>query len=683
MSDKLKGRAPGWDEDGALRSDPVFAITQVAVLVKIIVTVLALDLRSFDTFTLPKSVAAHSMSLVIVALLVWLVARHGRSVLFWSPLHVGVGALLLAFAIATPFALDPTVALFGTFKRYLGLTQMLDNVVLYFSIGALFRDRRSLRLLLVTCMGVAVPVLAYAFVQRLGLDPFHFVQNSTQIPISFLGNPDIAGGFVAVVGITALGLSVLLAGPARASYRLALVVLGVACVGILFTTGVRAGVLAIAGGWLAVLILCARTPSIERRRFLIAAGVTGVLALGVIASPVRARLAPTVLRNDLSVISRIDIWRAAAVAIIERPILGIGPDNFVAAYPALRTQASLRTGELQNSTHDSLLYMATSAGTVGLAAYAFLLVLAISAGLRTARKGSPAAFALIPLLAYFLQSLVTVNEVALDLTFWTALGAIASASAATLPTRRRSSTLRSARPIGAAALGIAVLAISFTLAPRIVGGEALLASEAYTAAGLPDIALPYGQTAVRADPRRAEYWSSYASALDKLHAIAPAVSAFTLVARLQPWQPLSWENLAVVWSEFGNPTAAYAAANRIPTVDPYDGTGRSLDAELAYESGDFAKASKEGEYAIAYKGDEFSYYITISAYAHLKDYPRGEALSREAIAKYPTTRLRLEYAAILADESKTTEAVAVLDALLKDEPKNADAKALLDALTKK
>src|SRR5258708_7698201 len=204
-------RARVQDEDfpAALSADRVFIAAQVTLLVKLMLTVLVLDPMSQDTFSLPKSVAAHATSLVLAALLVWLLARYGRRILIWTPAHAAVAALVVAFAIATPFALDPTLALFGVFRRYLGLTQMLDNALLYFAVGVLFRDLRSLRLLALVVFGTAIPVLLYALLQRLGLDPLKF-NVSTAIPITTIGNPDIAGAYLAMVGISALGVAFLL-----------------------------------------------------------------------------------------------------------------------------------------------------------------------------------------------------------------------------------------------------------------------------------------------------------------------------------------------------------------------------------------------------------------------------------------------------------------------------------------
>lgn len=670
-----------------LRADPVFAIAQVVLLAKLMLVVLVFDPRSFDTFSLPKSVAAHSMSLLLAALLLWLVARHGRRVFFWSPAHIGAGALLAAFVVATPFALDPVLGLFGVFKRYLGLTQMLDNVVLYLAVGILFRDLRSLRLLTIVSIGTAVPVLAYAFVQRLGLDPLKFEQATTSIPISTLGNPDLAGAYVTITGITALGLAFLLWRRTSWIVIATIAVVGLACIGVLAFTGVRAGVLGAGAGWLAVVALTLRMPGYGNWRRLVAFAFGPVLAIGIAFSPIAPRLDPAFLAVDSSIQGHLEIWETAAKGIAARPVLGLGPDNFAAFYPANRAERSafVAPGQLQNSTHDIWLYITTSAGLLGAVSFIFLVALLIALCLRAARICEPAAFALIPLFAYLGTSLVTVNEVVVDWPFWVAAGVIASASASPLlvSRRRRAYSVSVPRvPVGVAAIVSALVLIGLTEVPRLVASEAMLAEEAYSAANRGAEATLHGQQAASLDPRRAEYWSSYGTGLFTNGSTPAAAAAYLEAATLQSWQPLHWRNLAITWGAIGNRESTRAASERAVAADPYDSVSRALLSSVAYDQGDFARSAAEGEHALALTKTPTSglYFVTISAYVQLKQLDRAESLARTAVAAFPTIPLRLQLAAILADRGEKDEAVALLDALLRDAPNNVDAQRLRAAI---
>jgi Tfp pilus assembly protein PilF len=410
-----------------------------------------------------------------------------------------------------------------------------------------------------------------------------------------------------------------------------------------------------------------------------------LLAVAVVFTPLGSRLTHVTSGSDVGVLSRFEAWAVAEQAVAARPAFGIGPDNFVAFYPANRTEGSvaLSKGELQNSTHDVWLYVATSSGLVGLAAFVLLVALLIERGIRVARRGETAALALIPLLAYLGQSLVGVNEVGVDWVFWLSAGIIAvtGAQAARRP-RTGWPAPRDARLVGGLALVAAIVLIGVTLPPRIAAGEALLATEAFTAANRGQEAIAHGQDAVAADARRAETWSSYGTALTNAGSLTAAVAAYERAASEQPWQPLNWRNLAIVWSSLGNRTAALASAERAVRADPYDGEAHDIVATLAYDAGDYARAAAEGELAIKYRlpPQVSTYFTTVSAYVQLKDLAKAEAIARAGVAAYPVATLKLQLAAILADRGDKAGALAIVDAVLAQDPSNADAKALRQAL---
>src|SRR5204862_8052793 len=109
---------------------------------------------------------------------------------------------------------------------------------------------------------------------------------------------------------------------------------------------------------------------------------------------------------------------------------GVGLDNFGIGYPAFREERSvfLSPTELQNSTHNWPLYIATSSGVIGLTAFVVLLVTAAAIVVRLVRSRDVAAIAVVPLLAFFGQGLVTVSALGTDWIPWLCLGVIAGAS---------------------------------------------------------------------------------------------------------------------------------------------------------------------------------------------------------------------------------------------------------------
>ncbi len=684
---RQRTRAAYVDEElpALLANDRVFALAQVTLFVKLMLTVFVLDYQALDTFALPKSVAAHATSLVLAALLFWLFARYGRRLLSWSPVHVAVGALLVAFSLATVFALDPTTAVFGTPRRYLGLTQVLDNVLLYVAAVTLLRDTRSLRLLAIVMLGTAVPEIAYTFVQKAGLDPLKF-REATAPLIGTLGNPDLLGSYLAIAAITAFAIAFLLSDRLSRPVIVGLVVLGLGCLAALFTTAVRAGVLALASGFVAIVLL-ALVVSWRRawwRRGILALGL--LLAVAILASPTAARLLPATLLKDPSIAVRAQIWDTAERAVAARPLLGLGPDNFVVFYPANRTEASAKTGLLENSTHSNWLYVATSAGLVGLAALFALIALVIEQGIRAAQRGQVGAVALVPLFAYLGQSFVGINEIVLDSVFWLSAGVLVAASATAVQRPRTGHRRpRSAALTGVVAIGAAA-AVAVTLVfPRIATDESISLSELYNNADRGREAIPFAQAAIAGDPRRGEGWSTYGTALANSGSFAGAVGAYTAASQREPWQALGWRNIAVIWSRLGNRGAAWAATNRALLADRYDPETHGLIATLAYDDGDYARAAAEGErsIALATQADEDTYFTTSSAYVQLKDLARAEAVIRLGMVRWPYPLLRTQLAAVVADEGRTAEAIAILDGVLAEFPNSPDAARLRQVLLAK
>lgn len=657
----------------------------MTLFVKVLLTLAVFDPYALDTFALPKSAAAHSASLVLAALLGWLFVRYRGRLVVWSPAHVAVGLMLVAFSLSSILALDRTIALFGTPRRFLGLSQMLDNVVLYVGAVTLLREARALRLVAFVALGPAALEALYLFVQKAGLDPIKYRDSATAL-IGTLGNPDLLGSYLAIAGISALGLAFLLVGRLSRPAVAGLVLLGISCMLGPFLVGVRAGVLAVAAGFVATALLAVRVPWRRPwwRRGLVAFGV--LLVAGILVSPVAGRLRPDTLVKDPAITMRVAIWDAAAKAVIARPVLGIGPDNFVVFYPAHRAEASGRTGLLENSTHSMWLYVATSAGLIGLIGLFLFVALVTEAGIRGARAGAVGSLALVPFLAFVGQSFVGINEVVLEWVFWLSAGMVAGAAGRALR-RPRTGYRRptASRLIGGVAVAAAVLIIFSQVMPRIVANEAIAHAESLSGLNRGDEAIPYAQEAIRADGRRGEAWSTYGTALTTAGRLAPAIAAYTAASEREPWGPLGWRNLAIVWAQLGNRNAAAAAAEKALVVDPFDGESHDLMASLAYEAGDYARAAVEGERAIALRPLplESTFYTAASAYIQLKDFARAEAIDREGIVLYPHARLRLQLAAVLADEGKKAEALAIVDALIAAGGNTIEAERLKQALTTK
>ena len=94
-------------------------------------------------FVVPKALVSHGLAYLLAATIAALVIRHRRQALVTSLLHFPVVALVLVSSVATVFAVDPSLALFGSHARMLGLASILDFAVFYLGIVLFIRTRRD------------------------------------------------------------------------------------------------------------------------------------------------------------------------------------------------------------------------------------------------------------------------------------------------------------------------------------------------------------------------------------------------------------------------------------------------------------------------------------------------------------------------------------------------------------
>jgi O-antigen ligase/Flp pilus assembly protein TadD len=659
-----------------LASDPLFIAAQAVLALKIVVIVLLFDPQIIDAFALVKSAAAHATSLVLGVLLLTLVAIHGRRIVVWSPAHLALGALLFLYAAAAALALDQETALFGIWRRYLGLGQMLDNALLYCAAVVLLPRTRDLMRLGVVALATATLVVLYMFAQRLGLDPVNYVEGRN-IPGTF-GQPDVAGAYAAIAGATALAVALW---TERVSLRAGLAAMALLSFVAALLTNSRGGFIGLAFGWAAVLLLVALWPRAGRREAL--AGLVGAAAVGIVGAaltPVGARfLSLADLLGDRSAQGRLEIWGTSLRLIAQRPWLGLGPDNFGIGYPAFREERSvfLTPAELQNSTHNWVLHIATSTGLLGTLAFIALLGVVVVGAIRLARAGHPASLALVPLAAFFGQGLVTINDLGTDWIPWLAMGVIAGSSGSRLVARERTAYPRWILAVAAAVALIAAGAGTVAGNQRVAASDHFGRSESLIAANRGAEALPEAIAAVQADPRRAEYWSGLGTALNASDRVIAAGAAFAEAARLKPSQPLFWTNLALMRLFVQDTPGASLALSKATAADRWDPQSRDLAARVALLLNDAEKASREGHLAVELQPTEPTVYEAPTiADIRLGKLKEAEDMLRNGLTQIkPPASLGLHIllAQVLHAEKRDADARVEVAAALAIDPQNASA----------
>ena len=376
-------------------------------------------------------------------------------------LEIPGAAILLPLVIGLAFSPYRGWALFGHYPRFTGFLPYLF-VILYAALVAdAFRgDASALARSLVIAGGAAG---FYAVVQRLGLDPFTWAisDGPTEVVSSTLGNPNFVGGFLGIV--LPVAAAVLLTDRDNRRW------LGIA------SAGIVGGWLAAVsqGGWaagIAGLAVVGGYALADRWSFARLGGliVAGVMALGLVAAVTVAAVGEGSDVMPLSVERRGDWWRAASSMAADGPIVGRGPGSFALEHSRYRTveDARLVGYDITDDPHSVPLAFLTSAGIIGFAGFLFAAGWFVRRGLAVEPGNLVAIGFFGGVVAYLVQSLVSIDTIALRTAFWTCgAGLVAAVSASAEAVRSRHATKKSRRQPLQAPIAVTVVALA-----ALVGG---------------------------------------------------------------------------------------------------------------------------------------------------------------------------------------------------------------------
>ncbi len=265
----------------------------------------------------------------------------------------------------------------------------------------LFSHARHVRTLFRVIVGATVLSSLYGFLQYAGLDPFPWAQVNVEeyrgLPATF-GNPNFAGHTLIIAIVLAGGLVV--DGWHRAQRRRAILFPAVALLILpthLYLTHMRAGLLALLLGGLAVILMLVLRSRKHTARFGWSVGVAAVGGLLLIAALVAATFTAQ-LPLDTSLQLRLHGYYGAAQLFLDHPGFGVGPGEY--AYHNIPYWTNFESlwfaleGKRNLHVHNEWLEVALEGGLPAL----FLLVLLFLHGLiapfRRPSRPSPPRFTL-------------------------------------------------------------------------------------------------------------------------------------------------------------------------------------------------------------------------------------------------------------------------------------------------
>jgi O-antigen ligase/cytochrome c-type biogenesis protein CcmH/NrfG len=665
-------------------------------------------------FPVVKALLSHGLAYTLAGVLAGLLVRFGRSLMVWSWIHVPVAAFLVANLLATAFAADVNVALFGTHARMLGLATVLDFGLLYFAIALLVRTRAEATAVVLSALVGSVVVFAYGFVQLAGRDPFDWNVATTTRPFSTLGQTTTLGEYLAVVGVGALTLALF----ESALRRVTRAALGsYACLllaGVLVTQTRSAFIGVTIAGVLVIGLVWLRHPSTRARSMSLAGGVgtVAVLALVLFFTPLGTRVLGTVdvlgtdatggqsaPRLEQSADGRIGLYAAVIQMVRDRPILGFGPDNFAVAFPQYRSESepSEIQQSLPTSAHGWPAQIAATSGLVGLAAFIASAVLALVVVVR--RGLHPASWMTAAMLAAFLGAgFTTVSDIAVDWLFWASLAAVAAISGRpfahiAIASREARHLPRSDPGVGWTLRGVAAwsccalgLLLAVTIGPAYDASRSIREAQQHRVAGRTQQAVLAAARAVGEDTRRSEYWDGLGLAYIAAQRTADAIRAFDKAAGLARYNVTYLGDLAsanLLLAQSGDSSAGGRArdvADRGVRVDPNNPQAHLTRAVVMQVTGDMSAALDSVQRALALDPASTNAHLyTTATQVFLANSRPSEAISvaRRAIAilgaSQDAFQINVDLARALAAVGQRAEAIATLDAALKIRPGDPEA----------
>jgi len=318
-------------------------------------------------------------------------------------------AQLTWFGITAATSTRPWLSLFGSGWRRFGFIEALSLVVIAIAVSAALSARPGgIRPLLrvIVCAGLLGSV--YGISQYFGVDPLqpatvylaHAGDSTIVRPPGTMGHADYFGWWLAIEFFCSIALAKIDLGPWKRLATITAVCVGVA----VLLSGTRAAMLAIVVGLVGMALESPSSIRFRRRHFA-AAGLAVILLAAFLVSPAGARLrARAVWAGDEPAGgARPLIWRDSLRMAAARPVLGFGPETFLAAFATYQSEdlSRLFPDFHHESPHNVPLDALTSMGAPGLllvAAWAALAGFAV-AGAR--RATSPIA---APLLAALIAS---------------------------------------------------------------------------------------------------------------------------------------------------------------------------------------------------------------------------------------------------------------------------------------
>jgi cytochrome c-type biogenesis protein CcmH/NrfG len=700
------------EADALLQSSWLRKIGIALICAFVALVPLVFDPRADASFAVPKALLSHALAYALAGVLAGLLITFGRDALRWSWLHVPVLGFLVVNSVATLVAEDRILALYGTHTRMLGLGSIAAWTLLYLAIVVLVRSRADAVAIVVAGLGAAAVMLGYEAVQLFGVDPFLWSIDSQIRPFSTNGQATTLAAYLTTLSVASFACAVAGNALPRWTRAVLLCFAGVLLVGAA-ATGTRSALVGLASGS-AVLVglVWLRHPSRRARAISLATAAIGAVALSglLTLTPVGARILQTgSSAGDPDQLAQLDfasldvravLYRVAVDVVMERPVLGYGPDNFVVGMTQHRPESGVDEARLAHATspHSWVAQVATGSGLIGLATFLGIIVTALVLVVRTA-FGAVTVSSATALAAHLGTGLTSVNDVGSDWLLWVAFGLVAVASwtdATTIGHDTRSLAPRGKRggrrvrvtPATAVLAGVCVAvgaAFAVTTPIAFDASRSAWRSEESRLGGRIGEAIDAGLLATSKDPGRAEYWKRLGLAYVAGARWRDAAKSFERAVALAPWDVRYNSDLVQTELALASSGDAAARTRALQLVD--DAVRREPNYPAAHYTravvmqfvGNVPEGLRSIERALTLNPQtrNVSWYVVATQLNVASGRPaEGVRVARLGIVVFGSLQLRIELARALLANGQPQEALTEVDIVLAADARNSAAQRL-------
>lgn len=550
-----------------------------------------------DRFVLSKLLLARGVALSGIALVAlrWAVMRR----VAWrrTALDLPVLGMLAAGVVSAVFAVNPTVALRGTYTRYDGLLTTLTCTALFFVTTQTCRDGDRARALLRALLAGGFVCAAIGVLQGVSGSVLGGGADGSETAFSFgglaradgtTGNPGLLAVLMALLLPIAVGE--LRAARTRAARLAAANCCLVMTLALLLSFGRAA--------WLAVLVGVAVCVGRWSRHVLgwsaVVVGATVAMVALIAHLPTSLPLGQAIAARFTSLLSptggsggtRVHIWSDAVHLFAARPLTGWGQDSVGLFYGTVQS-GPWTPGFYVDKVHSQLLQTAVTEGVVGAVALTWLVIVACRSGWR-ARRLPGASMLAGALIAYLVAEQAEFDWVAVSVPA-TVILAAAAVTWSVDPRRRdpvlaRSRTGRSAAAVRGGLVGVAIAAAVLLIPAVFRPAQANAAYLQALVATRADTALADVERARAADPGEADYALTAGILLERRGQpgdLALAAEAFSDACRLGLPGTRAWLALAAVDHRLGRDAEAASAAREAIRRGPFDPAAADVAATIA------------------------------------------------------------------------------------------------------